>query len=615
MFPARHISAIVTALLMPVALGMFTGCALSLRAPDPPSQADSVIARNRLARALTAYWQGTLPYRPDLAISLGFGINALPPHGEASARNATRLSMQLGPLLETVDAEALTPREYVVLQSMQWETETAAAAYAFSDLDLSLLSPRSSALRMVIDALRRHPRQTAADVERYLSLLDDAAFWISGIREIIEDKQAHGVVASVDAVLAFTNSLREVRDLTRAGALLTPEERVTTSDSIWSDSVRARERETQNDHMVVAMDSLLSWLETSYTATAMPRPGVWQYPGGKEYYRHLLRRNSGLDVTPEDAHEVGLSELTRLDSLLAIMRRSAGWNPSVIALHDSLRRIPRLATGSVDSAMAWARARQVQLADTLESAVRGLPSTRPTLRTATPLEQWLYPDGSVFPPPLSDSAVTVVATQAWAEADALIEIAGVSHRWLWPGAGLATAVGFTTDEALGFVLLHPSPGTQDGWSEYAASLAGELGTYQAPIDAYGRLLHEALNAAFLVVDTGIHYFGWTRQQGLALLRRYSLASDAHLSALLADRVIATPGAAGAATLGAREFAAMRAWMQRELGSDFSPPAWHAELLSLGPAPLPVLGMHLEWWAWSERNRIAEAAARDTASVR
>jgi uncharacterized protein (DUF885 family) len=343
---------------------------------------------------------------------------------------------------------------------------------------------------------------------------------------------------------------------------------------------------------------------------------LWQYPGGKEYYRHLLRRNSGLEITPEEAHQLGLSELNRLDSLLAIIRRDAVWNPSVAALHDSLRRIPRLTARTLDTVMAWNTRTQAQLRDTLKSAIGALPSTPPTLRAATPLERWLYPDGDVIPPPVGDSVVTVVATPAWTHPDALIEGSSMGFRWMWPGAGLATAAGFTTDENLGFVLLHPSPGTQDGWAEYAASLAGELGMYDDPLDAYGRLLHEALAAAFLVVDTGIHYFGWSKAQGLALLRRYSLAGDVALDEMLSDRVIATPGRAGVATLGAREFAAMRAWMQADLGSDFSAAQWHAELLSLGATPLPVLGAHLEWWVWRERNRIAEeATARKAESAR
>lgn len=142
--------------------------------------------------------------------------------------------------------------------------------------------------------------------------------------------------------------------------------------------------------------------------------------------------------------------------------------------------------------------------------------------------------------------------------------------------------------------------------QYAASLASELTNDGDPLDAYARLLHEARDAALLVVDTGIHYFGWSKAQGLALLRRYSLEHDAGLNALLAERIIATPGRAGAATLGRREFVAMRAWMERELGDAFDPAAWHTELLSLGPATLPVLGAHLEWWAWSVRNRNTNA---------
>jgi uncharacterized protein (DUF885 family) len=204
--------------MMPVASGMLTGCALSLRTAQP-SPADSVVARNRLARAHTAYWQSALPYRPDLAMALGLRVEALPPHGEASARNAARFSMQIGTLLDDIDAEALTPREYVVLQSLQWETETQAAAYAFADLDLSLLSPRNSALRMIVDVIRRHPLEDAADVERYLTLLDDAAPWISGIRGALEQRQARGTIAPVDAVLAFAKYLRALR--IHGGSLLT----------------------------------------------------------------------------------------------------------------------------------------------------------------------------------------------------------------------------------------------------------------------------------------------------------------------------------------------------------------------------------------------------------
>lgn len=585
---------------------MLTGCLLNLRPPGPPSLADSVVARSRLAASLATYWRSTLPDRPDLAMALGRRVDALPSHGNTAARNASRLAMQLEPELEDIDVGALKPREFVALQSLQWEISTRAAAYTFSDLDLSLLSPRASPLRTVVDLLRRHPMESTADVERYLFLLDGAALWISDVRGELERRSVAGTIAAVDAVLAFAVHVRKLRQIAADGALRLSEGRLAILDSASRAVLRTQEAEVLAVRLLPAMDSLVAWLEGPYASTALPRAGLWQYPGGKEYYRHLLRRHSGLEIEPEEARDAGLSELRRIDSLLAVVRGQAGWNPDGAALHDSLRLLPELANSSLDSVLTRTTANQSRLAEKLPLAISPLPAALPALRAATPLEEWLYADGHVFPPLYADSATTVIASSKWTGPVASLESAGLGFRWMWPGAALAATVGFATQEGSGFILLHPSPATREGWAEYAGSLAGELGMYTDPLDAYGRLLHEGFNAALLVVDTGIHYFGWTKAQAIALLRRYSLANDAALDALLADRVVTTPGRAGVATLGAREFAAMRAWMQRALGGAYSAPAWHSELLSLGPAPLPVLGTHLEWWEWNERNPSLDA---------
>jgi uncharacterized protein (DUF885 family) len=601
MFPAGRLSAVATGILMAVGSGMLTGCLLNLRPPGPPSLADSVVARSRLAAALATYWQSALSQRPDLAMALGRPVEAVPSHSNVAARSAALLSVRLLPALEEINVAALTPREFVTLQSLQKQLETGAAAYTFFDLDLSLLSPRLTPLRTIVDVLRRHPLQSTTDVERYLFLLDGATLWVSDVRGALEGRRARGVVAPLDAALAFARSVRELRQLTAGGALHLPEARLAILDSASRALVRTREAEALTNQLLPAMDSLVTWLEGPYTSAALPRPGLWQYAGGKEYYRHLVRHYSGLEIEPKDAHEAGLSELQRIDSLLAVVRRQAGWNPLPAVLHDSLRRTARLARVPLDTVLARIMARQPLIAERLGVAIAPLPLSMPRLRTATPLEAWLYPEGHVVPPLYADSATTVLATGQWTGPDALLNDRGLGFRWLWPGAALAATIGFTAEQGSGFVLLHPSAATQDGWTEYAASLAGELGMYAEPLDAYARLLAEGLNAALLVVDSGIHYFGWTKEQGLLLLRRYSLAEEGALDAMLVERIVATPGRAGAAVLGAREFAAMRAWMQGALGSDYSGPAFHAELLSLGPAPLPVLAAHLEWWEWLQRN--------------
>lgn len=588
---------------MAVGSGTLTGCLLNLRPPGPPSLADSVVARSQLNTALLSYWQSALPYRPDLALTLDRDVTGLPSHSNSAARSAARRVIQVEQELEEIDTEALTPREFVALQSLQWRLRTDAAAYTFYDLDLSVLSPAATPLRTIVDVLRRFPMASVADMERYLFLLEEAALWVSDVRGALELRSRRGVVAPIDVVLAFVRELRELRRLTLDGAWRLPDERLAIFDSASRVLARSRETTAMHNRLAPAMDSLAAWLEGSYATAALSRPGLWQYPGGKEYYRHLLRRYSGLEIEPQEAHQTGLDGLVRVDSLLSVVRRQAGWNPLADPVRDSLRRLPQWSGLPIDTVIGRTMERQAALAEKLTSAVAPLPASAPKIRRATPIEAWLHPDGHVVPPLYVDSATTIVVTERWTKPDALLNGSGLGFRWVWPGAALAATVAFTSGEGSGFVLLHPVVSTQEGWSEYAASLAGELGMYADPLHAYGRLLHEGLSAALLVVDSGIHYFGWTKQQALQLLRRYSLADDPTLDRLLVDHVIATPGRSGAGVLGAREFAALRAWMQDALGEDFNAPAFHSELLSLGPAPLPVLAAHLEWWEWNERKKL------------
>jgi prolyl oligopeptidase len=109
-------------------------------------------------------------------------------------------------------------------------------------------------------------------------------------------------------------------------------------------------------------------------------------------------------------------------------------------------------------------------------------------------------------------------------------------------------------------------------------------------------------AARLVVDAGMHYFGWTRAQCRDYLARVMPLSLAEIEADL-DRIGQDePGESLAAGMGAREMRAYRRWLTGELGPDFDVNAFHQEMLSLGPVPLPALGTHLEWWVWQERTQ-------------
>ena len=148
-------------------------------------------------------------------------------------------------------------------------------------------------------------------------------------------------------------------------------------------------------------------------------------------------------------------------------------------------------------------------------------------------------------------------------------------------------------------------GFVDGWRDYAIGLADSLTAAASSTAAdftreLGPILEELAFACGLVVDVGVNYFGWTREEALGFLRSHLPDSDDELEREILIPALERPGSLTAATLGVRELRGMRRWAERELGEHFDLRAFHDEVLSLGSVPLTVLGRHLEWWIWKTR---------------
>ncbi len=583
-----------------------TGC-LAAHVPPPPSPVDSAEAREDLNRVFTAYWREMLPRRPRLAAAFGQRVDAVPsPALAESEDNRTRyVSQRLGRALDRVDAEALGPRDYASLQTLRWELDLQAEGASQGANDFSLISTGESSLRDGLEVLLDHPFTSAGDLDRYLYLLDGLGLWMTDVRAVLGERQEKGLVANVEAVDDFRRWLGALRVLIADSALAVAPTRLRAVDTLLATAFRLQEAEGLRERVLPALDSLETWLG-AYREHALERPGLWQYPGGKEHYRYQLRRRSGLEVEPEEAHQAALSQLRRVDSLIRLVQpRIAGRGPLNL---DSLRALPEVAPRAPEAIVSEFQQVLAGIRDTLATRVAGLPDSVPRVRVATPMERFLHPEGVVRPPEYLDSATEIVVTPWWGSTTSQLQGPARYFALGWPGRGLAEGQAYAGGSLNPIVVMHPSRSAAEGWAAYATQLAGEMGYYREPLAMWQQLMNEGLRAAWLLVDTGVHYYGWSRAQGIATLRPFSTATPQELDSLFVARVIQSPGGAGAAALGAREYAAMRAWMQRLLGKDFNMAMWHQEVLSLGPLPLPVLAAHLEWWGWDLRRRIAQRDA-------
>ena len=599
-----------------LALLLSTACASFTSSPSKkPSPTDSLISRRRLDDGLKEYWNFALTRRTDLETAVGLRPTVLPILSYESRREDVRVGQRIGRMLDQIESDALSQGDYLTMLSLRWEVEARAEEAAFYWTDFSDISPRSTPVRQLIEIFRRHPFSGSADAERYLYFLDAFPFTLDGIRTGLDERAQRGYVApreTVESALAFFSALRA---LDQEGPWRVESTRLTTLDSVEARAFTAEARVIINGRVLPALDSLVRYLGDVYRPRASTRAGLWQYPGGKEHYRYLIRRYSSLDITPDDAHKVGLGELRRIDSTMAVLRTQFKWAKNMSAVHDSLRRAIGPAAPGMHEAIDGVLAAQARLTPHLASRFALVPSQAPIVRQATVLESLLWPDGTYLPAAWGDSAGQLLVTERWRSPTARLAVAAVSYRLLLPGTHLRAQLMSGNVSLAPFRRLHANDGFTEGWSQYAASLAGELGLYASPLDAYGRLLDEGFAAALLVVDTGIHYLGWSRAQAHTVLRRYSLENDATVDSVLVERVVNAPGRAVAATLGGREIAAMRAWMQRELGRTFDLRAWHAQILSLGPVPLPIVGTHLEWWLYDVGRKADEARAAEAKAAK
>lgn len=609
--PSRRLAAVILSAAVLVFPG---GCAMVNPGPRVPSAADSALARLVLDEVLTEYWRFALDRRYDVALATGLRITVLPDLSPDGRKADVRLAQRVGRGLDRLDASALTQGDYLTTLALRWEMDAQAEASAFWWVDFASLAPPTAAVRQLLELYRAHPLASTSDANAYLFFVDALVHVLERVKAGLAERLARGYAAPremVESAIAFHAQLRALGadgpwdvSPSRMAALDTVDRRAFSTELAYAAELR----------VVPALDSFVDWLRRDYLPHASRTPGLWQYPGGKELYRHLLRRHTSLDVPPEEAHRVGLGELRRIDSTLAALRARQHWNPNAAAFHDSLR----LAMGSpppLDSVVAAVTAHARRLAPRLAEALRRVPAHDALVRPATPGEAIQWPDGAYLPASRVDSIGTLLLTDRWRSAAWRAAQASRTYRFLVPGRHLESVLTSGSAQVPPVRRFTSSPGFSDGWGQYAASLAGELGMYEDPLDAYGRLLDEGEAAALLVIDTGIHYLGWSAVQARAVLGRYVLAPEATIDSLVVERVVNAPGRAGAGALGVREVAAMRAWMQREQGEDFSLVAWHDEMLSLGALPLPIVGSHLEWWLYdTERRRLeaARAAARKAA---
>jgi uncharacterized protein (DUF885 family) len=374
------------------------------------------------------------------------------------------------------------------------------------------------------------------------------------------------------------------------------------------DAVPPADRKRLHDAIVTAVNTevrpaynrLASFLATDYAPKGRTEPGVWTLPNGDALYRFAVRQSTTTNMDPEAIHQLGLKEVARIEAEQLSIANKLGFS-DLKTFRASLKTNPNLKPTSPDQLVETYKRYISQMEPELPKLFGLLPKTRLEIRPTQAFREKEaaganYQQGT---PDGSRPGVVYVNTSDY-QNRTLTSVESTAYHEGVPGHHMQISIAQTLPELPTFRQQAGYTAYVEGWALYAERLGKDIGFYKEPYSYYGHLSEEMLRAVRLVLDTGVHYKHWTRQQMIDFFHEHTSDDEPDIQAET-DRYIAVPGQALAYKLGQLEILKLRETAKSELGTRYDIRAFHDEILNGGALPLDVLDARVTAWIAEQKS--------------
>lgn len=433
---------------------------------------------------------------------------------------------------------------------------------------------------------------SSEDVDRYLGLLEDFASLIRAQTVRLEGQAKRGWLIPRPAL---AGARAAIEGLTRsvAAQVRVADDRTQALRDVDRSRLAAGTESLLLLQVLPALEAARAALGSSYESAAPTAVGLAQYPGGEAAYELWIRHHLTCDLSAIDVHALGEDEVARLTDAMAELRARLGFHGDEVAFVGELRTAGRMHAQSPQDLEAryrrWVERIQPRLAQYFWRVPRAPYDIQRLDPGAEPGMTYGYyePPNPARPKGLYRYNGSGLETRVQVAGAALI------YHELAPGHHFHLARQAESD-SLPSIRRHCLDISvfNEGWAEYASGLAGEMGLYDDPYDAYGRLLHERFTAQRLVVDTGLNALGWSLEQASEYMKRYTLESPEQVATETLRYSTDLPAQALAYRIGYLKIMELRERMRRDLGPRFDLRDFHETVLAEGALPLPVLERHV-----------------------
>jgi uncharacterized protein (DUF885 family) len=356
--------------------------------------------------------------------------------------------------------------------------------------------------------------------------------------------------------------------------------------------------ETVNNEVIPAYKTFATFVATEYAPHGRSTLSSSSLPGGETRYRHYIRsRTTMSNLTPDQIHQIGLKEMDRIGVEMLAIARKKGF-PDVVSFSDSLKTNPKYVPTSAEQILDDFRKYIHQMQAKLPQLFTYIPGSPVTVEAIPAFQSAAATHYQSGTPDGKRPGRVVVATSDFAHRTFVNDEATAYHEGI-PGHHMQISVAQQMTGLPKFRQHSFNSGYIEGWALYSEQLGKEVGFYQDPVSDYGRLASERFRAVRLVVDTGIHSKGWTREQVVDFFRKSGTIDEPMIQSET-DRYIAWPAQALSYKLGQLKFRELRERAQKELGAKFDIRTFHDEMLSGGVLPLDLLDARTESWIKAQK---------------
>jgi len=363
---------------------------------------------------------------------------------------------------------------------------------------------------------------------------------------------------------------------------------------------------TVNDEVLPAYRAFADFIAKDYAPHGRTTLSVASLPGGNQRYLNDIRyRTTVSNLSPEQIHQIGLREITRIQADMLTIAHKEGFK-DLASFRESLKTNPKYRPTSAAQIVADFRRYIAQMQPKLPELFGFIPGSPVTVEAIPDFQAAMATHYQTGTPDGKRPGRIVVATANFAQRTLIDDEATAYHEGI-PGHHMQLSVAQKLTNLPKFRQHSHNSGYIEGWALYAEQLGKEVGFYQDPVSDYGRLSSELFRAVRLVVDTGIHSMGWSRDQVVAFFRQSAAVDEPTIQAET-DRYIAWPAQALSYKLGQLKFRELRDRAQKELGPKFDIRSFHDEMLSGGVLPLDLLDARTNSWIRSQKAKSPAVAA-------